>query len=200
MRRLALVAALFGFVALLGAGTAHAGLTSFNYNYTGTQGETAMGTLTGSLVSPGVYDITSGTITLSSVGDPALDATGVFVPVPTTASFNFYTGGGTILTYPAGTDNRLYPASSQLIDVYGAFLFSMNGFNVLNGQGNTGFGLTIFSNEPQGPGYGAWGGNWALVDYGNGVFSVSAVPIPPSAFMLVSGLIGLVGLKRRFKA
>jgi hypothetical protein len=92
--------------------------TNFTYSFTGSQGETAVGSLSGHLTAPGQYLITSGTITIA--GDGALNGTGVLVsPVP----LNFYTGGGTILT---GLDNLLFPDSNPQLTTTGGLGFMMN--------------------------------------------------------------------------
>ncbi len=165
--------------------------STFGYTYVGNDGVFATGTLTGIQTAVGVYDITSGNITLS--GAPAcnncgplsgpLDGTGVFVQNPGTGVFQ--TGGGTELIL-TNTDSFLYPFSSQLIDDNGLFLFQMNG----------GLGVGLFSNEPVNPGYGMFGGNWTINDTGN----LSLTPEPPSLLLLGTGLLGMAFLLFRRKA
>lgn len=151
----------------------------FSYSFTGTgDGVVARGTLTGNLFAPGAYLITSGTMDLTGAG--ALDGTGVFVP--NSGSGVFQTGGGTQLIL-AGSDSLLYPFTSQLIDNNGLFLFQMG----------PGQGVGLFSNEPGGPGYGMFGGNWTLNDSGD----LNVTPEPSSLLLVGSGLMALAGAARR---
>jgi hypothetical protein len=148
------------------------GLAAQTWDFTFTYGSVvATGTLTaGSVVAPGEYNITSGTI---DVTGSAIDGTGVLVPIP--ASGVFETGGGTNLFGFGATDfevSNLYPNQNpQINDVSGVLLFAIGGFNTVTGAG-PGSGLAIWSNGPGN--YGGFGGNWTFNDL-NGGASFSAV-------------------------
>ena len=151
---------------------------TFGYTYTGNgDGVFASVTLTGDLSAPGAYLITSGTIDLTGAG--SLDGTGLFVPDPGTGVFP--TGGGTQLTLD-GTDSLLYPFASQLIGNNGLFLFQMGADQ----------GVGLFSNGPDGPGYGMFGGNWALSDSG----ALDVTPEPSSLLLVGSGMMVLASAAR----
>jgi hypothetical protein len=155
-----------------------------SFNYTFTYGSTvATGTLTGNQVAAGEFDITGGTITITG---SAIDGSGIFVPV--LSNGNFYTGGGTILTFTPLPDTDLYIGTDPQIDSNGAFLFDLT-----SGAGD-GDGLAIWSNSPGN--YGGFGGNWTFNDFGGGasfdVTQANAVTPEPSTWLLLgSGMIGL---------
>jgi len=156
-----------------------------SFNYTFTDGSVvATGTLAGNKVATGEYDITSGTI---SITGSAIDGTGIFVPV--LPNGNFYTGGGTILTFTPLPDTDLFIGTNPQIDGNGAFTF-----DITSGAG-AGDGIALWSNSPGN--YGGFGGNWAFNDFGGGASfdatQANAVTPEPSTWLLLgSGLLGLV--------
>ena len=173
--------------ALTFAPTAVAG----TFDYTFTYGSVvATGTLDCNLVSPGEYDITSGTINITG---SAINGTGIFVPV--LSNGNFYTGGGTILTFSPLPDTDIFTNADPQIDNNGAFTF-----DITSGPG-AGNGIAIWSNGPDN--YGGFGGNWTFNDLGGGASfnaTLASTPEPSSLLLLGSGLFAMAGgLYRKVK-
>jgi hypothetical protein len=174
-------------IALLALATALAiapALLADSFNYTFTDGSVvATGTLTGNKVAAGEFNITSGTI---SITGSAIDGSGIFVPV--LPNGNFYTGGGTILTFTPLPDTDLFIGANPQIDNNGAFTF-----DITSGAGD-GNGIALWSNSPGN--YGGFGGNWTFNDFGGGASfdatQANAVTPEPSTWLLLgSGMIGL---------
>jgi hypothetical protein len=136
-------------------------------------------TLTGTLVAPGQYDLTSGTVDLTG---SAMDGTGILVPIENNL---FYAGGGTeLFNFPSSAggnnwasgleDAVLFPNQDpQLNAQWGALTFAIGGFNTTTGTGPRA-GLATWSNGPGN--YGAFGGNLALNIGGGASFSATEVP------------------------
>lgn len=180
-------------IALLAAAlaTAPAALAdSFDYTYT-QGGVTATGTLTGSLTSSGVYDITSGTITLTDLSNASIDGSGTLVPIQSNGDFS--TGGGTILAFSSPTDTNLDPGQNPEIDVDGAFTFDLTS--------GAGAGSGVFIGSVGANDYQMFAGNWTIDDLnGGGTFSttpISPTPEPSSLLLLGTGLLGAAETARR---
>jgi len=162
---------------------------SFTYTSTFPGGISFWGTLTGDPIGGGGFDITSGTINLIDLANPGIDGSGDMVPI--LPNGNFYTGGGTILTFSPGWDTDLYPGQDPQIDANGAFTFDLT-----SGPGS-GNGVYLGSNGADD--YQTFVGNWAIVDWSGGTFDAVAAPTPEPAslIMMGTGLCLIAGLLKR---
>jgi hypothetical protein len=145
----------------------------FSYTYSDSQGVSASGTLTGTLIAPDEYDITSGTISITS-GGAVQGSGGVLLSnpnAPGTTTNTTLAGGGTYLTY----DDLLFPGSNPQLDGNG-LLFDLNGVAV-NIWGD---GVSEYQ---------AFEGNYLFNDNGSGTFNAVNAPEGGAAllYLLVAG-------------
>jgi hypothetical protein len=149
----------------------------------------------------GGFDV-SGTLTTAPGTEPLAVTGGTLNTAAFTAGL--YTAAGPI---PAGSyttsfsgaftyDNNLSPSSStQILSIQG-LLFTV-------GTGNAYREINIFGNGGAANySYYEWNAGNYLNVHNGGTFTVaqvSAVPVPPAAWLLGAGLLGLMGLRRRRK-
>ena len=172
MRKLSVIALGFAFSAAVLAATS-ASATTFLFSYTSNDlSQTASGSLNATLVSPGEYDATSGSITATG---PVV--TGVGTLIANLSSPNTVNSPSGRFSY----DDQLLPASNPVI-TNGGLLFSIGGSEV-----------NIFSNGPE-PG----NDSFYNQSYANtsGTFSLSAVPEPATWAMMLVGF-GFAGVTLR---
>ena len=146
----------------------------------------------------------SGTLTTAPGAEPFTVTGGTLNTAGFTAAL--YTGAGavpagTYATSPAGAfyyDNTLAPSSASILTNPG-LLFTVGslgtpGYNEINIFGNGGANNYSYYE-------GTAAGNYPVM-YNGGTFTVtgaSSVPVPPAAWLLGSGLLGLIGVRRRLK-
>ncbi len=146
----------------------------------------------------------SGTLITAPGAEPFTVTGGALNSAAFTAEL--YTGAGTIpagtyATSPSGAfyyDNTLSPSSTSIL-TYPGLLFTVGvlggaGYNEINIFGNGGVNnYSYYEGTAQ--------GNYPVI-YNGGTFTVteaSSVPAPPAAWLLGSGLLGLIGVRRRLK-
>jgi hypothetical protein len=157
----------------------------FDYTFS-IGGDTGSGIIIANLLSPGVYGITGGTITLNAVG-------------------NGISGTGVILADPNGAGNQwtlAEPPNSGGADYIADNLFFPGASPQLDGDGFN-FTLTSYPGTVSGNIWGNGPGNYTLLEgaynvYADGgTFEAAAVPEPGSFFLLGTGIIGILGAARR---
>ncbi len=169
---------------LLAAGPLHAGELSYAFTYSDTAGDTGHGTLTGTDVGDGSVWITSGTITLNTVLDFGL----------TTGTYSLLSAGPTPTVSPSGVftvDNLVFPAGDATLGVSGPEAFVDNDGLLFGGMNRE---VALWGNG---------GGDYALIvasgnlieleEVTGGSFTLTSVPEPPAAVLMLPALIGLAG-------
>ena len=189
MKRIAcLVFALF-FMSL---GQAFADYYAFTYVDGAFSVSGTLQTAPGTAGSDGYVPVTGGSINTAPFTATLYTGSATALPV-----------GGSTLS-PSGAflyDNNLSPGSTPASTLsYGGLLFTVGSF------GATGYEeINIWNNGGTANSYsfyeGAAAGNYP-VEYDGGTFTVaqaSAVPVPPAAWLLGCGLLGLIGVRKRLK-
>ncbi len=165
---------------------------TFNFSFNG-DGMTVAGTLNATPNGDGSFTAISGSGTAAGV------------------VLTLYPGSGTIpntFVY----DNLLFPnasASQGLLTSTAGLLFTAPSTPSAGLPGNNvPTWVNFYFNNAQWPGangtglytyYEGFNGGYVTSTSVNGTFAVSAVPVPPSMLLLAPGLLGLVGLRKRFK-
>ena len=160
------------------------------YTYTFTDGTlTATGTLTGSLVSPGEFEMTTGTISITGGG--VVQGSGGFLLPNTdgngdgTTTNTTLAGGGTYLQY----DDLLFPSNTALTIGGNAGGDQLDGWGLLFDL--NGVAVSIWGNGPNN--YSIFEGDWQYYTSGDSFIT----PEPASLLLLGTGLLGLAFLAFR---
>jgi hypothetical protein len=154
-------------------------------------------TLTSNLADPNYYiqDVAfnvAPTVTPGSLGFHVDSASGTAISniLNTTQNTEFLVGSGNkgrgfdvLLTFPTASKNRFNGSDSVVMTITGQGI-TAESFNYLNTAGAANVGAHI-----------------ALGTSSSAISNVNPVPtpIPPAAWLFASGLIGLVGVRRKFK-
>lgn len=218
MRRTALAVALFGFVVLFGFGSAHA---DYIFNFGGSaqaqNGNTYTYDFTGVLTSStnipdgnGYVVVTGGTVTATGAAYNGI----TFTVAPLSGNVAGYTASSAGFTnwYATYTvrntngddlyhDNVIAPGANPLLPAPQAgldLLGTYNGSKIVISLSS--FGADQYAMQSDNTGISdPYMTGWSYVALTNGTASATPTPIPPAVLLLAPGLLGLVGLRKRFK-
>ncbi len=158
---------------------------SFNFmSNDGTYG--VQGTLITSSNGNGPLIVSGGTVTGDGTSNNGISYS--LVPAVTGGSIRPF--GATDLIF----DNQLTPGSNPVLDGNGLVFESANALSYLNIWGNGPSSYTLFQ-----LGYNTTTQSEIYGPQVNGTATATATPIPAAAWLLGSGFMGLVGIRRKMK-
>jgi hypothetical protein len=142
----------------------------------------------------------SGTLITSSTGPGPLTVTGGSLGTASLFSDESPLPASGFWTSPSGKfwyNNLLYPGSTQMLDIYG-LLFTQGTYGNPDYKEINIWGNSSASNDYS---YVEWtpNGGYTSLDL-KGTYTAAPVPIPATAWLLGSCLVGLVGVRRKMTA
>jgi xanthosine utilization system XapX-like protein len=181
MKRLLFLVVVLAFI---GWGEAYA---DYSFNFMSNDGTYK---LDGTLITPsnGKGPITPSGGSATGTGGLINGVIYSLVPAPIPPANSIRPFRGTDLIF----DNQLFPGSDPVLDGNGLVFKASDGSSYLNIWGNGPSNYTVFYLSASVYGGGTPTGNVTLTP-------VTPTPIPAAFWLLGSGLVGLVGIRRRFK-